>query len=211
MAFALEEIIEIAISGIWAGETWSNVWHYQGIGAIAGLDAVAVGEAWWNHVKSTYRALAVSSQGGAFNSVLVKSITHLDGEYGEFPVPTAERVGTRTPPTNGQLLPSSNAAAVRLSVASRVTRPGQKRFTFLVEDDTSSNDIQSAFLALLQTHMSVMAANMLLGAPALAAELDPIVLRKGVDGSVGAFQPITGFFRNGSVSSQVSRKAGRGI
>jgi len=59
--------------------------------------------------------------------------------------------------------------------------------------------------------MLVMAAGMILGAPAALVQLDPIVTRKDATGAVTAHQPVTGFLIASQVTSQVSRKPGRGV
>jgi hypothetical protein len=211
MAFTDGDVTEIAIRGVWLGQAWYNVWQYELNLPAEGMTAADLGEAWWNHVKGTYRAIAINNQTGVFQSVLVKSLESLVGDAGEFPIPIGEGAGTRTPPTDLTIQPSFLAAGVRLSVGTRLTRPGQKRFAFLTEEDSAQNALGSAFNGLVNTHMNLMSAPMILGVPALLTELLPVVVRKDATGVAVLHQDITGFVINPNVTSQVSRKIGRGI
>jgi len=59
--------------------------------------------------------------------------------------------------------------------------------------------------------MDVLTDPMALGAPAVGVVLAPHVVGLNADGTVRAAQPITGYVINNSVTSQVSRKFGRGM
>lgn len=211
MAFNVGDIVEISISGDWQAQRWFNIWQYE-VSVVAGSDTAAdIGEAWWNHVKTTYRALAATIITQAFLNVSVKTLESLVGDYGNFPIPAGERVGTRASGGLGDYLPSFSGAGVRLAVATRLTRPGQKRFPFLMDLDSDANALGSAFNALLVTHMNVMDSTMVLGAPAALATLNPVVVSKFPNGLQEVWQPVTGYAVNPNITSQVSRKVGNGI
>jgi len=102
------------------------------------------------------------------------------------------------------------AVGVRLSVGSRVTRPGQKRIPWLTEGDVAGPLVGAGFVAVVETLKETMTSGFVLGAPAEFCELDPIVVRKNVTGAVTAHQPITGYVVNSLLTTQVSRRVGRG-
>lgn len=210
MAFGLGDLVEISVSGIWVGQFWSNVWQYLITPTDPGITAGQLGEAWWNNVKANYRNMAVDSQGSAFNSVLVKSLTDLEGDYGTFSVPSGERAGTRVATVSPSPLPPANALGVRLAVATRVTRPGQKRLIGALEEDQAAGVYSGQFLVLANALMSQMDGQLVLGAPALLTTLDPVVVHKEADGSAFVSQPITGYSLNTNATTQASRRYGHG-
>lgn len=211
MAIAADSNIEITMKMNYGNVQQFNVWQYR-VATFTGVpSAVNVAEGWWNHVKATYRALVTSGYGPAFFSVLLREMDSTTGDYAEYAVPTAERAGTRTDTAANTYASTFTAVGVRLSVGTRVTRPGQKRFGFITESDLNSNQIETAYLNLITSHMNVMSEDMLLGSPAAGVVLRPYVMRKAADGTVAVGQPVTGYITNNYVTSQVSRKLGRGI
>lgn len=188
-----------------------NVWSYNVLELVGTPTAVNYGEAWWNHVKSAYRALAIAGFGNVFRSVRVVELGNSTGEYGEFPIPTGEQAGTRTNPTDAEFTPLFTAAGIRLTVGTRLTRPGQKRIPFLTQSDVVSQDLTSGFVTLLNSLMAVMKANMTLGAPAAGVVLVPSVVGLNADGTIRASQVITGYVIDTVATTQVSRRVGRGM
>lgn len=189
-----------------------NVWTYRVVGSLAGTPtATQVGEAWWNHVKAAYRALASTAFLGAFQSVRVREMFNSSGALGEYPIPLAEQAGTRTPPTQGEGMPLFNAAAARLTVATRATRPGQKRFPFLLEQDSSGNQLQAAFAALVNTLLIAAEGEIVLGAPVATMTIQSEIISKSDNPeTLIEAQDTTGYVIATNVSSQLSRKLGRG-
>lgn len=187
-----------------------NVWTYNVLELVGTPTAAQYAQAWWNHVKTAYRGIAALAWGPAFVSVKCAELGNPLGEYGEFGIPTVEKTGTRTNPTDADFLPNFNAAGVRLTVGTRITRPGQKRIPFLTQNDVLTNALQSGFITPLTALMDVMVANMTLGAPAAGVVLVPCVVGLNSDGSIRASQFVTGYLINPRVTSQVSRKVGHG-
>lgn len=210
MALAQFDLIEIVMNMRAQGQETLNIWQYSIQSIPVTVTAVQLAEGWWNHVKATYRALQLATQPDTFISVRVRELNDPTGDYAEFDVPTAEKLGLRANPSQNELLPSFNAAGVRLVVGSRVTRPGQKRIPFLVESDNVAGTIQASFKTLLTSHMNVMSVPMVLGAPAALTDLYPIVTKKDQFGTVSAYQFVTGYIINNNITSQNSRKVGRG-
>lgn len=211
MGFSNGDRVEISIRGTWLDQAWFNVWQYRVGAAVALVTAEQLGEAWWNHVKTTYRAIAPDTVTTCFQSVLVKSLESPTGDYGEYSIPFAEADGTRSPSGIGDPLPSYTGIGVRLSVGTRATRPGQKRLTFLYEADQSANVLAAGITAAAVALMDVMIVEMVLGSPAATMTLQPVVVRKDVAGMATVDQDITSYAINPYISSQISRKRGHGI
>lgn len=211
MAIGALSLIEVTlVQSFLAANAVYNVFQYEVQGELGSPDATDWAEAWWNHVKATYRAIAPTGS-APFRSVIVRELDNATGEYGEFAIPTAEQTGTRADP-GGDWLPMFVAGAVRLTVATRVTRPGQKRFSYLKEGDLDGQFLGVAYTTAVNALMVVLTSTMLLGAPALGSEIEPHVVRKSpTTGLPIAHQPVTGFLINPEVTHQVSRRVGRGI
>lgn len=210
MALENGSLIEIVHVGALFSQQVMTVWDFEVISITGATSAIAVAEAYWNHIKTTWRAMCVTSNGQQTLTLRVRELNNPVGEYAEFDIPSGEQAGTRTPPTQGELLPPFVAAGARLTVSTRTTRPGQKRIPNLVESDNLNGALQSAMKALVQAYLNVATFPMVLGAPAALTELSPIVCRKNAAGLVTAHQPITGYLVNNNITSQNTRKIGRG-
>lgn len=211
MAITVGSYIDIQLRYLWQGQQMMNVFSY-GVFELAGIPtAVNYGEAWWNAVKTTTRAMQQSGSGDTFFSVVVRELNNPNGEYGEFDIPSGERAGTRSAPTQSNAMPTFTAAGARLTVGTRLTRPGQKRVPFLAEEDNNGGALQTSFKTLFQAWLNVITSPFVLGAPALGVTLNPIVTKRDASGTVVAAQPITGYVVNPYITSQNSRKPGRGI
>lgn len=211
MAITTGSRIAVTLKMLMSSQTIMQVWTYNVLEIVGTPTAAHYGQAWWNHVKATYRALSAVGLGSVFQSVLVTELGNPTGEYGEFGIPLAEKAGTRAAPADADVMPIFVAAGVRLNVPARVTRPGQKRFPFLTQTDVVLNDLQSQFTTLLTSHMDVMIANMTLGAPAAGVVLVPAVVGLNADGTIRGSQVTTSYTINPQVTSQVSRKVGHGF
>lgn len=211
MAITEGSLLEITLKGSVYSQTLMNVWQYEVGGTFSGIDIVSVASAWWNHVKTAYRGVATATYTEAFQSVYIRQLDDPSGEYGEYAIPLAEQAGTRSAGSSseGQTFTSMG---VRLTVGTRVTRPGQKRLWGFNEADYSGPYFNAGAVTAGQTLMDVMSANMTLGIPALGMDLNPIVTRKDpATGAVLAHQPVVGYVINTLVTTQNSRKLGRGV
>lgn len=211
MAIGTDSLIEVSMRGSILGSQIYNVFQYQVVVGVNGITAAQYGEAWWNHVKTTMRGLFPTSFSGYFQSVLVRELNNATGDYGEYAIPTAERAGTRSVGTADSPLPLVNALGMRLTVGTRATRPGQKRFFCLAENDQDYDSLTSGVVTAANSLGAVLVADMVLGAPAATCTLRGVVTRKDVNGVVTAHQDVTGWLVNPRVTSQVSRKYGRGV
>lgn len=211
MSIAAGSNIEISLKQNYGNQVMYNVWQYKVVTFTGVPGATDIAAGWWNHVKSTYRALPTVSYGSVFQSAIIRDLDDPTGDYAEYSIPVGERAGTRSDTAANSYASTFTAVGVRLAVGTRVTRPGQKRFSFITESDLNGNQVESAYLSLITTHMGVMSVDMLLGSPAAGVVLKPYVVRKDATGALVASQPVTGFVVNPYVTSQVSRKQGRGI
>lgn len=210
MAIANGSLIQISVKGAIFGQQQMNVFQYE-VGGLSGpVSAVNVGQAYWNHVKATYRPLVSAGHGAAFQTVFVEEIDTIPGEYAEYAIPTGERAGTGANAGQG-LMPPFVAAAVRLTVGTSLTRPGQKRVSGQDESDGNSSTWEASYVTKLNAWAAIIGGNMVLGAPAAAMELRPIVVKRPAIGSpVTQYQLVTGTFVNNTITSQNTRKIGRG-
>jgi hypothetical protein len=211
MAIAPGSIAEFTVSGGTFSQVWSNVYTYEVIVWPSGVTAEQAAEAYWDHIKATYRALLPVGWASAFQTITCKDLTNPTGDYAVYGIPSAERAGTRSNPS-GHAMPPFLAVGARLNVGSRVTRPGQKRFTGLYEVDSNGDTVDSGFKATVEAILAVVVGGVVLGAPAATVSLDPVVVKRDpVDGSVLAHQLVTSYTVNELLTSQNTRKIGRGI
>lgn len=211
MAITLGSLIEMTVVMRLLGQVTLNAWQYQVDGSAFLVEPVQIAEAYWNHVKATYRGIISSALGAAFQSVNILELNAPTGDYAEYPVPILERPGTRGVVGLGDPMPPFNAVGVRLTVGTRVTRPGQKRFPGLYEGDNNSGILGPEMTLVVNNLMAVMTEPMILGAPAATIVLNPVVTRRDVSGAVTANQPVQGWVTNPNITSQNTRKIGRGI
>lgn len=211
MAIGNDSLIEVSLNMLIGAQTQLNVFTYEVGGWTSFVEPIHIAEAWWNAAKASYRGLAVSAFGTPFQTVRVRELNAPTGDYAEFDIPSGEQAGSRANPTDADLMPYHVATAARLTVGTRLTRPGQKRFPFATQQDILASSVASAWKTLIGAVLTATCTPMTLGAPAAGVTLAPIVCRKDVTGTVVASQPITGFLVANYASSQNSRKLGRGI
>ena len=211
MAITEGNILEIAVKQASFSQTIMNVFNYEVTGTFTGISAGAVGNAWWQAVKASYRGIIASPYANYFQEVSVRVIDTPTGDYGVYSVPSGEKDGTRSY-AGTDYQPTFLAVGARLTVDTRVTRPGQKRFGGLMEGDVSNSVLAGAVITAVEGFLDVACVGTLtLGSPALGMDLLPVVVRKNPDGTPNTYQAITGRVVNNYVTSQVSRKLGRGV
>lgn len=208
MTISSGSLVEITANMLISNQQMLNVWHYQILDLIGPVGAVQLTEAWWNDVKANYRALFAGGGLVSFKTIRLRELNNPTGDYCEFDVPLGEQAGTRT--VTGEAMPPFTSVGVRLTVATRATRPGQKRFSCLWEQDQNAGVIASGVQTAVNTFMLQMVNILTLDAPALLSTLQPIVVRKDSAGNVVANQVVTGHLINVNVTSQNTRKLGRG-
>jgi hypothetical protein len=210
MALATGSLVEIVVDMSTYGQQTLNVWQYEITSYVGSGGAAGIAEAYWNQVKTPYRALCVTTGLRVFNSVTVRELNNPTGALATFSIPDAEQDGTRAAGTLGAFMPVFVAVGARLTVSSRVTRSGQKRFPFMTEGDVESNLISPTFTGLVENVLDEAVGTFLLGTPAALDELQTVVCRKDATGAVTAHQPVQGYIINPYATSQNTRKIGRG-
>jgi len=211
MALTVDSKLEISLRMLVQGQVMLNVFDYQVFVLSPGTTAVGIAQAWWNDVKAVYRGLAYTSYVTPFQSVRIRQLDDPAGVYAEYSIPAAEQGGTRTISGSDDFMPPFAACGVRFTVGSRVTRPGQKRLPFVTEVDQNAGVLQTAFLALVETWAAHMQAPMVLGAPAALTEIHYEIMRVDASGVPIAAQEVLGHVINANVTTQNTRKIGRGI
>lgn len=204
--------LQVVVRGTYLGQQVQVGQWYETDGA-AFLTATpeAVGNAYWQHIKVAFRALLANAVQVQLESVYVAE-DGATGAYGEYPIPPAEKQGTRVISTLNDLMPPFAAGGVRLTVGSRVTRPGQKRMFGLYESDSDNGGyLGSVYRGLLGAVAAYWSAPITLGAPVATGVLTPIVTRRDPNtGLITDYQPVTGFLVKDTVTTQNSRKYGHG-
>lgn len=209
MAIETGSLIEVVVSGSHGGQVLANVWQFLMFSTPGGITAAQYGEALWNHWKVKYRSIPAAVFDNMFESVSVRELDSLTGDYGVYSVPASERGGTGGNGSSPSPLPLFSAVGVRMSVGTRVTRPGQKRFAGMTESDNDNGKVQERAVLAVEDLLGLVVANMTLGAPALTATLSPVIVRKDIQGLPTAYQDVIGFSVNPYMTSQVSRKVTR--
>jgi hypothetical protein len=204
-------IVRITLRMTWLSQQVQTARDYEPIGAAwLTADAIQGAEAWWNHVKAAWRALAITAPIATFNSVLFEEQGG-GGGFAEYAIPVAEQQGTRAAGTLGDFMPAFTAVGCKLTVATRATRPGQMRIPFAAEGDNSVGLVQPAFVALCNTLADLYDTQITLGAPVATGNLQPLVVtRQGSPPVIIDSQPIVGHVINPFFTSQVSRRPGHG-
>lgn len=203
--------IKVLFRYTYLGQKCQNVQWFRPVGAAfltATMDGVL--EALWANMEADLRQITPASLTLASWDSLLGEELGGGGSFAEYPVPDAERVGTRAGGADSDLIPSFNAGGFRQTVGTRATRPGQKRFPFLMESDVSNNELGATYKSFLEAIAIRFSNPVVLGTPVATGVLQPEVGGTEVSGVPTVFQDITGFVINPDVTSQISRKKGRG-
>lgn len=203
--------IEMILRYTYLDQQCENTFMYFTEGAVfVGVNAPQVAEAWWNDIKTTFRAMVTDDVSVArISSVICRNLVS-GGELGEFAIPPGEQAGTRTGLSGIEPAASYNAVGFRLSVGNTTTRPGQKRIPFMYENDLERNQVAFAFYTLVDAFASHIDGPLTLGAPVALGVLQPVVGGTIVGGFPTVYQDVIGHVTNPSLTTQVSRKKGRG-
>lgn len=149
-----------------------NTFHYEVVNVGGVLPTYAeIAQAFWDYVKGPWRAFVSNGFGDWFDRVVVDNVTN-EVDFGIYSVVGAERQGTRATPTDFMGL--MVAAALRLNVGTRLTRPGQKRFCPLYEGDQSAGNIVPGTQTLITAIGDKLDENIGFGT-LLSSEMRPVV------------------------------------
>lgn len=211
MAITVSDL-KVTLRGQVAGQRWQSGCWYRITGA-AFLTATLLGvaEAYWNDIKTTWRTLQMNTPTFTTDELFIEE-EGTTGQYATYPIPSAEQTGLRSLSGGMNLSAPFNAFPIRQTVGSRVTRPGQKRYPGVGEQDQNDGSLNGTVLALLGAFAPKVSGGITLGAPVATGVMWAEVCR--VDPTtrlIIAKQDVSGFFLPPYVTSQVSRKIGRGI
>lgn len=165
----------------------------------------------WNDYKGRLRAAAPANPDvGHFVSLFGVQVGG-SLEFAEYPIPTGEQLGLRGTSSDFTWEPGILAFGFRQAVATRSTRPGQKRFPWLVESDVVGNVLNGGFNSLWSDVATAFSSPSALGSPVLGGALQPIIVHEPTTHRpTRTVQDVIGFVPNLNVTSQVSRKLGHG-
>ncbi len=204
--------IKVAFRYTYLGQKCENVQSYICQGAaflVTPMSDVLL--ALWNDYKDRLRALTMDDTSIATWDSLLGTEVGGGLAFAEFPVPPGEQAGTRVIVGLGDAVNSFTAGGFRQTVGTRVTRPGQKRFPFLVESDLVRQALQNPYIPLLTDVATAFCNPSALGAPVVGGVLQPIIVHEPTTlHPTRAVQNVTGFVVNTNATSQISRKLGRG-
>jgi hypothetical protein len=206
-----ESLIKTTLRWTFLSQQCQTVQYYEPDGAaFLTADMVGVLEAYWNDIKTAWRALIIESALFTFDSLLGEEVGG-GASFAEYAVPTEESMGTRAQGTLGSFLPSFMACPVRLTVGTRLTRPGQKRLPGLSDGDVDQNTVLSAYRTLAEDVAVKYGEFITLGAPVALGVLHPrVVSLSGSPPQVVSSQRVTGYLVGVNPTTQNSRKLGRG-
>jgi len=204
--------LQVHIRGVLLGQQVQVVQWYRLDGvAFATATVLGVLEAYWNNIKDVWRATHVADVNDRTLSLFGREAGAL-AAYAEFAVPVAEQQGTRASGASfAGYMPPFVGAGVKLAVGSGLTRPGQKRFWGLGEGDSVEGVMQAPYLTLVEALAVKFSDQILLGAPVATGVMFPEVVRQEpVTGNILVAQDVTGHVVNNNLTTQNSRKIGRG-
>lgn len=212
MPFLPNDEIKVDWRYTYLGQKCENVQTYL-VGGVSSvlftMDQVL--EALWNDYAARWKdLLSVSGTINSFDSLLG---TQIGGtlQFAEYAIPSGDRQGVVAANEFFQWQPPYVCAGVRQAVATRVTRPGQKRFPFVLTAQQAGNALTPTILAKFDALGGAFSQVSVLGAPALGMALQPQVVHEPtVSHPTRALQPVIGWTTNPNSTSQVSRKLGHG-
>lgn len=206
------DLLKVSVRGRYLGQQVQVIQSFACGGAgLLTASCENVGEAFWNYVKASWRGMHAATVDDLTQSVFVEEVGGSLG-FGEYAIPTAEQQGTRDSTGLVHLMPPFVGVGVRLTVATRVTRPGQKRLWGVWEGDNVGGGLGAGLLALTEALMDDWTLPIGLSAPADIVQLNAqVVTYDRVTGAPGARQMVAGYLVNPNLTTQNSRKLGRGI
>lgn len=204
MPYAINDIVQVTMTGISLNETTRNVFHYRVTDANGSTTAQNLLEAFQNAVVAPLmNILSVDTE------VRLLEIDNLtDGlSFGELPLFSVE--GN----VAGSVMPSYVVVGYKLLRSSKITRNGFKRFSGVVEADVTGNLMTSTFVnsAANQAVIDALGSEIVTGQAGVAASMFPVILGRR-PGQTPPFvtQDVAGVELQRNITSQNSRKPGRG-
>ena len=210
MPVSVGEILQARIMGTVLGQQFAVSQFYRVTQDFAGATAPGVGFDVWRIFKVQWRAVQGTTAGFTTSTVSIASVTDPTGIGGTYNIPAAEQQGTA--PRTGDAMPAFNAFGITLRGDSRIVRPGSRRIPFVLETDSTAGGL----VASIDLELRVLAEKFVL--PLLSDNIiigeyaEPVLVGRTREGAwdFSRVQRITQSSINPWVTSQVSRKRGRG-
>lgn len=207
MAITTSSILRITIFQTYQLQQVLNVFHAKQTAGAASDTALEVLRGFWDEIKNDWQNAMPNNAAMSTYRILLEDLV-APHDFADYSIPTGERSGART--VSGNLLNSFSAASVKITTATREVRPGGKRITGLSEDIVDGQLLAGSYVTLLNTLFSTIEAGWDALAPG-SGSYDVGVYGVGRPAAPPLkFRQMNGFEVSPYVSSQVSRKIGRG-
>lgn len=200
------DVLRISVRWLAYGEPCQNVGYFHPVGA-AFLTATCAGvaEAFWNDVKAAYRAIMLNDAAFTFTEVFVEELNSGSG-LGTYAIPGSEIYGTRNISSADNVSPIWNSVSTKLVVGSRLTRPGGKRFSPILDTDMGADRVAGGTLLALANDWALCWSSLrTLGAPVATGVLHPIVATLINPLNTSNYQDIIGHLENRRITHQTTR------
>lgn len=207
MTLTVGQVVRITDEQVLSSQQVINVYFYEITGIAPGdpLEIEEVSQGWWDAVKATLRACQAPSL--QHISVTAEALGG-DKDFHEYTIPPGERAGTSG--FIGQQSPTFESYSFTLVPATRQTRPGSKRIAGVNTDAVGDfGQVVPSQLAILEDFADVLGAPVNVGVLG-TSEISPIIYRPSDGINPPVKNPVVGVRVVSRVTTQNTRKIGRG-
>ena len=207
MAITGGSVLRLTLVQNYMAQEVLNVFYAKQTAGSSSDSPATVVDGFWQDIKAAWRAVMPDTDDMLITKIVLEDlVTPFD--YYEYVVPTSEQRGTRS--YTGALLNSFSAASIKIVVPTRATRPGGKRISGLTEDVVDRQNLVSSYITLLNTLFAALATGWAATSPGSGSYAVGVYGYGRPASSSPTFQQMSGYLVSPYVSSQVSRKIGRG-
>lgn len=199
-------VLQLNVRGTFMQQKIQNVYHFRLVGAADDGYMAAFAEGFWNHIKDEFRATQPLNSTLNYTDVTCEALAGAH-PFGQYTIPLAEQPGTRA--TSTLFMPPFNSVNITFNVADRAVRPGSKRYAGLVEEDNANGVLSDSLQALYATLAEKLIEDVTVVDPAMSG-IFVIYGRENDSRPVPVSRPVVGYKVSPNISSQNSRKFGRG-
>lgn len=211
MGLVTGEVFQASIQGTVAGQMFSVSQFYRATKDFSAAEGVGVAMDVWNLFKVAWRGLSRNTAQNQTQQVRVFSLTNPVGLGGVYSIPVLERTGTGT--VTGDNMPAYVAFGVTLRGATRLVRPGSRRLPFVMEVDNVNGYVPGVTMTLVNALAEQFMEPLLSDDILIGGYGEPVLVGRTPEGAfdLARVQPIVSVFATDTLTSQVSRKPGRGM
>lgn len=199
-------VLQVNLRGTFMQQKIQNVFHFRLVAAADDGYMSAFANGFWQHIKVQWRAVTPLSAKLIYTDVTVEALGG-SNPFGQYTIPVAEQQGTRATAT--LFMPPFNAANITFNVSNRNVRPGSKRIAGLVEEDQADGVLNDSLIGLYNTLAVKLIDDVTVADPAMSG-IFVIYGRENNNRPTPVSEPVVGYKTSPNVSSQNSRKFGRG-